>query len=286
MKKRETSLLFLRANLSLFKCPVCHSSFKQVTASGPLCLEGHAFDVSKKGTIHFLLKNIKSEYGQSMLTSRQEIMQSGLFDSVLESIFKKTNHKKGTTLDVGCGEGTHLSKLTELGLLGPHIGFDISKEGIQLAAASSNEPFWCVADLSDSPFASDQFDTILNILSPSHYSEFHRLLKDNGQLIKVVPEENYLIELRKAFYEEKSKKTLYSNKEVVTRFSEEFPNYEMERITYTLDVLKKHKRALMDMTPLSWNVSDSVRQLYIEKGPDEVTVDLLILTANKDVKNK
>ena len=57
------------------------------------------------------------------------------------------------------------------------------------------------------------------------------MLKDNGQLIKVVPEENYLIELRKAFYEEKSKKTLYSNKEVVTRFSEEFPNYEMERIT-------------------------------------------------------
>ena len=41
--------------------------------------------------------------------------------------------------------------------------------------------------LSQSPFADQQFDYILNILSPSNYSEFRRLLTSDGMLVKVIP---------------------------------------------------------------------------------------------------
>ena len=67
---------------------------------------------------------------------------------------------------------------TKSGVSGTKIGFDISKDAIQLAASHYfDDAFWCVADLAHSPFAGEQFDAILNILSPSHYEEFGRLLK-------------------------------------------------------------------------------------------------------------
>lgn len=280
MKKKDAALLFLTEHLSLFRCPVCQKDFQHVSNAGPVCKKGHSFDVSKKGTVHFLLKSSKNDYGHEMLAYRQKMMVYGLFDPILQNIRGKIQTPSGPVLDVGCGEGTHLSKLSALGLDGPKIGFDISKEGIQLAAASSPNPFWCVADLSQSPFGTTQFSTILNILSPSHYSEFHRLLAKNGQLIKVVPEENYLIELRQAFYENEDKKE-YSNQDVVARFAEELPTYDMERVTYVLEVPETHKEALMNMTPLSWNVSDDVRAAYLEEGPNTVTIDVLILCAKK-----
>src|SRR5699024_10380001 len=144
-------------------------------------------------------------------------------------IYMNIDQKEGVTLDVGCGEGSHLNKLAEMGLNGRKIGFDISKEGIQLAASHYRSAFWCVADLSHPPFAFQQYDTILNIFSPSNYKEFKRLLAEKGQVLKVVPEEHYLIELRQHFYKGQEEKEVYSNKEVVDHFSDQFPEVETQR---------------------------------------------------------
>lgn len=279
MKKREAALLFLKENLNLFQCPICHDSFQEVTSSGPVCFQKHSFDVSKKGTVHFLMKQSKNEYGEDMLLSRHKMMQAGMFDPVLENIFDKIRNKKGVTLDAGCGEGSHLTTLAEMGLQGPRIGFDISKEGIQLAATHSQSAFWCVADLSSSPFQTEEFDTILSILSPSHYQEFDRLVKRDGQVIKVVPEVNYLIELRQAFYSDIPNRQQYSNKEVVDLFVAQFPHYEMERVTYSFPIPFERRMDLLNMTPLSWNIEESVRQTFVAEGPKEVTVDLLVLNS-------
>src|SRR5699024_1896748 len=104
-----------------------------------------------------------------------------------------------------CGEGSHLSSICDtvsLDLEVPvtGVGIDISKEGILAAAKNYSNKVWLVADLAKMPFQEEQFDIILNILSPSNYVEFNRLLKDDGLVIKIVPQTNYLKELREIVY--------------------------------------------------------------------------------------
>lgn len=87
-----------------------------------------------------------------------------------------------------------------------------------MATNHAASAFWCVADLTNLPFAPASFDTILNLFSPSNYQEFDRILKPGGQVIKVVPAASYLKELRQAFYPDDSAKQVYSNERVVDKF--------------------------------------------------------------------
>ncbi|MBA5735303.1 rRNA (guanine-N1)-methyltransferase, partial [Escherichia coli] len=73
---------------------------------------------------------------------------------------------------------------------------------------------WTVADLANCPNQAETADVILNILSPSNYVEFKRLLKKDGFLLKVVPEANYLRELREFIYVDE--KSSYSNESVTS----------------------------------------------------------------------
>ena len=93
------------------------------------------------------------------------------------------------------------------------MGIDISKEGITMASKAYFGIIWCVADLTNFPLMNEQFDVIINILSPSNYEEFARVLKDDGILIKVVPGNSYLKELRDIFYGEANKRE-YSNQKL------------------------------------------------------------------------
>ena len=67
-----------------------------------------------------------------------------------------------------------------------------------------------MADLTNLPFANEGLDTILNIFSPSHYQEFRRVLKADGTVIKIIPEENYK-GITSGFYPNDEKKQSYSN---------------------------------------------------------------------------
>lgn len=277
MKKIEQAASFITQNLSLFQCPVCRQDFHQFHNNSLNCLNGHSFNLSKKGTIHFLQKQSKNDYSREMLLHRHLIAQAGLFDHIIQSIYQLIENKEGATLDVGCGEGSHLSALAKMGLAGQRIGFDISKEGIQLAASHYRDAFWCVADLSRSPFAENQYDTILNIFSPSNYKEFHRLLKPGGQVIKVVPGENYLIELREQFYKDRQEKQRYSNQEVVDHFAQHFPNYTTQEVHYSFDVPEDRVDDLMKMTPLYWSANKEETTSLLKQGINKVTVDVQIL---------
>ncbi|WP_230200134.1 methyltransferase domain-containing protein [Bacillus niameyensis] len=138
---------------------------------------------------------------------RKIITESAFFEPLSHSIAKVIyNHVAKTNetifmLDMGCGEGSHLSNICEIvssnyydSVVG--VGIDISKEGITEASKNYTERIWTVADLANTPFKNQQFDVILNILSPSNYSEFNRLLKADGVVIKIVPQSDYLKELR------------------------------------------------------------------------------------------
>src|SRR5690606_17909713 len=171
------------------------------------------------------LKSIDTDYDREMFYSRNIVYKNGFFTPMLEDISGLIVEKLGSgldganILDAGCGEGSHMGHIidslkssTDSILKG--VGVDISKEGIVLASKNYFDIIWCVADLANLPFMDSQFDVILNILSPANYEEFNRTLKDDGILIKVIPGNSYLKELRDIFYDG-TEKEVYSNDEVI-----------------------------------------------------------------------
>lgn len=282
MKKIEKAALFVQEHSELFQCPICKDVFDQIEGNSLSCTNGHLFDISKKGTLYFLLKGTKNEYDKEMLSSRFNIATAGLFHPLLDELYKSIAEKEdGQTLDVGCGEGSQLDYLTTLGLKGQKIGFDISKDAIQLAATHFSSAFWCVADLAQSPFASQQYDTILNIFSPSNYKEFDRLLKKGGQVIKVVPEKDYLIELRRLFYRDQEDKQTYSNEVVIAKFKEHFPTLEIKRVKYSFELTPALFEDLMKMTPLNWGASPESKEYALMHPLKSVTIDVCVLIGQK-----
>lgn len=274
LKKIERGTMFIQTQSDLFRCPTCHQMM-HAQEKALVCLEGHRFDVSKKGTLYFLNHQIKTDYDREMFEHRRKLIVHGMYQPLLDLLQPFCQNQR--ILDVGCGEGSFLQKLNEQATLLPSVGFDISKEGIYLASDYGENVFWCVADLTNLPFQEDRFTTILNIFSPSNYQEFQRVLVDGGQLIKVVPRSGYLKELRAAFYPEDEKKQHYSNQAVVEKFQETFRESERQTLTYVFDIPESCQLSLLEMSPLEWGVSMEIKEKLQKKPLKRITIDLDIL---------
>lgn len=274
LKKIERGAMFIQTQSDLFRCPTCHQMM-HAQEKALVCLEGHRFDVSKKGTLYFLNHQIKTDYDREMFEHRRNLIVHGMYQPLLDLLQPFCQNQR--ILDVGCGEGSFLQQLNEQATLLPSVGFDISKEGIYLASDYGENVFWCVADLTNLPFQEDRFTTILNIFSPSNYQEFQRVLVDGGQLIKIVPRSGYLKELRAAFYPEDEKKQHYSNQAVVEKFQETFRESERQTLTYVFDIPESCQLSLLEMSPLEWGVSMEIKE-KLQKNPlKRITIDLDIL---------
>lgn len=274
LKKIERGTMFIQTQSDLFRCPTCHQMM-HAQEKALVCLEGHRFDVSKKGTLYFLNHQIKTDYDREMFEHRRKLIVHGMYQPLLDLLQPFCQNQR--ILDVGCGEGSFLQQLNEQATLLPSVGFDISKEGIYLASDYGENIFWCVADLTNLPFQEDRFTTILNIFSPSNYQEFQRVLVDGGQLIKVVPRSGYLKELRAAFYPEDEKKQHYSNQAVVEKFQETFRESERQTLTYVFDIPESCQLSLLEMSPLEWGVSMEIKEKLQKKPLKRITIDLDIL---------
>lgn len=274
LKKIERGAMFIQTQSDLFRCPTCHQMM-HAQEKALVCLEGHRFDVSKKGTLYFLNHQIKTDYDREMFEHRRKLIVHGMYQPLLDLLQPFCQNQR--ILDVGCGEGSFLQQLNEQATLLPSVGFDISKEGIYLASDYGENVFWCVADLTNLPFQEDRFTTILNIFSPSNYQEFQRVLVDGGQLIKVVPRSGYLKELRAAFYPEDEKKQHYSNQAVVEKFQETFRESERQTLTYVFDIPESCQLSLLEMSPLEWGVSMEIKGKLQKKPLKRITIDLDIL---------
>ena len=260
----------MKEHQSLFSCPICKNSMNVIEDGHVVCEKNHSFDIAKQGYVNFMIKPSPSMYSKSLFESRQEILTSGLYDPIQKAIAKYIGKDARTILDTGCGEGSHLESICSLiDQQVVAVGIDISKEGIQAAAKYYENKIWCVGDLANSPYQQHTFDIILNILSPANYEEFSRLLTSNGKVIKVVPQSDYLKELRKEAFAN-SEKENYSNEQTVERFKEHFVNVKQERVTYTEKLEQHLVPKLLEMTPLGWHLQKEV-------SLNEITIDLEIL---------
>ena len=270
LSKRAESILRMQ-QFNRFACPHCKEPM-QVEEDGHLqCVNRHSFDVAKQGYVYMLAKPMNSMYSKELFDARHHIITSGLYDRVQQKVAQLIAIDGAQILDTGCGEGSHLARICSQldGAVG--VGIDIAKEAIIAAAKFNPNQIWCVGDLAKSPYQAASFDIVLNFLSPANYEEFARLLKPGGKVIKVVPQENYLKELRMQAFADTEKES-YTNTSTVDRFKEQFTHVSVERVTYTMSLADEDVPKLLQMTPIGWHVenADAIKLA-------EITIDLDIL---------
>ncbi|MRG86098.1 putative RNA methyltransferase [Salinibacillus xinjiangensis] len=284
ISKKLQSATYVHDHQALFSCPVCGEKMQVFELKSLVCTNQHSFDFTKQGYLNLTTQQINTKYSKELFESRKMLMADvGFFDSLVEKIteqihsFVNNSAEELTLLDMGCGEGTHLVKIGETLKVQNQpttvAGIDLAKEGIKAAAKHYPGKIWTVADLSNTPFQSKQFDVILNILSPSNYAEFKRLLKTDGIVIKVIPQEGYLKELRELAFDDPAKHS-YSNKETVELFHENFRMLKRERLQYTMSLDQPSIQALIEMTPMTWSVPIDRFQSLTSEESTKITVDL------------
>lgn len=291
--KRDLSAELFRRSEDVFKCPVCGAMMKVVGAESLICPKHHTFDFTRQGYLNMTTRAVHTNYDQNLFTARKKIMGDyGLFNPVLDQIaaqieqMEQTNTEPICLLDMGSGEGSHLSRICRQLRSRAHvnvtgIGMDLAKAGIHEAAVNYPEELWVVADLANPPLRQHTVGAILNILSPSNYQVFKQLLAKNGLLIKVVPGSDYLQELRSFFYEGTVNET-YSNKDIIENLKNHLHILKVMPFRYTCCLDKDGMEALIRMTPLAWKKEKDKVDQWMDSGISEITVDLTLILAGKE----
>ena len=248
------------AAATAFACPICQENLTLVETSLK-CSNRHSFDLAKFGYVN-LAPQIKqsANYDKESFQNRQEILEAGFYQAILETIsdlLARLETAK-TILDIGCGEGFYSRKLQESHSEKTFYAFDISKDSVQIAAKS--EPNWAVnwfvGDLARLPIKNASMDILLDIFSPANYGEFRRVLSQNGILIKVVPTENHLKEIRQMVQDHLTKKD-YSNQDIKEHFQEHFTIQSSQIASLTKPITPEQRQALLSMTPLLFNIDQT-----------------------------
>ena len=248
------------ASASAFACPICQENLTLVESSLK-CDHRHSFDLAKFGYVN-LAPQIKqsANYDKENFQNRQQILEAGFYQAILEGIsdILATKSSSKTVLDIGCGEGFYSRKLQESHSDKTFYSFDISKDSVQIAAKSETNwaVNWFVGDLARLPIKDASMDILLDIFSPANYGEFRRVLSQNGILIKVVPTENHLKEIRQMVQEQLTKKD-YSNQDIKEHFQEYFIIQSSHIASLTKSITVEHRQALLSMTPLLFHVDQS-----------------------------
>lgn len=248
------------ASASAFACPICQENLTLVESSLK-CEHRHSFDLAKFGYVN-LAPQIKqsANYDKENFQNRHQILEAGFYQAILEGVsdLLATNPSAKTVLDIGCGEGFYSRKLQESHSDKIFYAFDISKDSVQIAAKS--EPNWAVnwfvGDLARLPIKDASMDMLLDIFSPANYGEFQRVLSKDGTLIKVIPTENHLQEIRQMVQGQLTKKD-YSNQDIKEHFQEHFSIQSSQIASLTKPITAEQRQALLSMTPLLFHVDQS-----------------------------
>ena len=248
------------ASATAFACPICQENLTLVESSLK-CNNRHSFDLAKFGYVN-LAPQIKqsANYDKENFQNRQQILEAGFYQAILDAVSDLLASSKTTTtiLDIGCGEGFYSRKLQESHSKKTFYAFDISKDSVQIAAKS--EPNWAVnwfvGDLARLPIKDASMDILLDIFSPANYGEFRRVLSKDGILIKVIPTENHLKEIRQRVQDQLTKKD-YSNQDIKNHFQEYFTILSNQTVSLTKTITTDQLQALLSMTPLLFHVDQT-----------------------------
>ena len=248
------------ASATAFACPICRENLTLVESSLK-CENRHSFDLAKFGYVN-LAPQIKqsANYDKENFQNRQQILEAGFYQAILEGVsdLLEANPSAKTVLDIGCGEGFYSRKLQESHSDKTFYAFDISKDSVQIAAKSEANwaVNWFVGDLARLPIKDGSMDILLDIFSPANYGEFRRVLSKDGILIKVIPTENHLKEIRQKVQDQLTNKD-YSNQDIKNHFQDYFTILSSKTASLTKPITAEQLQALLSMTPLLFHVDQT-----------------------------
>lgn len=198
---------------SALACPLDGNPLNPDAASWR-CQVGHSFDVARQGYINLLpVQNKRSLHpgdSKEMVAARQRFLNAGYYQPLADVISKAALRDVAgefaalSCLDAGCGEGYYLRQLAAAGsgqgLSLELIGLDISKWATLAGAKQDKRPRWVVGSNAGLPILPDTLDRVLCIFGFPVYSEFARVLKPGGLLVKADAGPDHLRELREIIY--------------------------------------------------------------------------------------
>lgn len=277
--KMDKGIAFIKGNLDAYGCPICGTRMKIIKSGRLFCKKEHAFDVSKKGYVNFLNETKKNNYDKELFYNRKEIFRQGFYTPVAEEIYriiKEYREERELSslrlLDAGCGEGYYSNFLAEKSWI--HVfPLDLSKEAISMATDYPEAAGWCIGDLSRTPFRDRSMDIILDVLTPANYKEFKRVLKNQGILIKVIPGDDYLKELRMAAKDQLVHQN-YSNQETIAYAKEHMKISGSSSLNYHLPLGSEQILPFLKMTPMLSHINLTEMDLSSVK---EITISMDIL---------
>lgn len=268
----KSKLANAQDNISAIKdimiCPICSMALN-IDAAAVKCDNNHTFNISKKGLVNFASPLNDKIYNKELFTARKIVLNSGIYDQVYKELIKLIKDNS-IILDAGAGEGTYLDVIVREFSNVKTIGLDLAKAGLEIASDYQTASYF-LADLANIPLADNSLDYILNILSPANYAEFDRILKNDGCLIKVIVNDNYLKEIRNAI-----NKTEERNDNVYNNLAEQMDIISESDITYEYPLDHDLATNLIKMTPMTNHIQE---QIFIDK----ITIDLKIIVARKKV---
>lgn len=285
--KRVKQAERMEKNKDRLQCPICASSVQIENRRRMTCVQNHSFDIAKQGYVFLLTKPTQTHYTKKLFEQRRKInLHTPFYKSfqrtlaaLIDSYLPKTTNPL-QVIDMGTGEGSHLQMITSY--LSDHlnrpvlgIGLDIAKEGIVQAAKHDAKHIWLVADIAHSPVSSGSMDIVLNILSPSNYKEFDRIRSKNGVIIKAIPGNSYMREMRQFFHS--TSNASQANELVRNHFSDHFQIKEIINVRETCSLTSTERRALAIMSPLTWDATSEKVNAFVADGPGEITIDLDVI---------
>lgn len=190
----------------VLQCPVCG----EILASDGVslrCENRHTFDISRYHYVNLAMDNrsSKKHHGddRSMVLARSSFLNKGYYDAFMKLVVETACgylQENDNAIDAGCGEGYYtdaLQRETHAAVL----GIDLSKEALREASKRNSALLLAVAGASAIPVPMESCHMILNLFAPCFPAEFHRILLPGGILLRGVPLEDHLWELKCAIYD-------------------------------------------------------------------------------------
>ncbi|HEX6900115.1 MAG TPA: methyltransferase domain-containing protein [Thermoanaerobaculia bacterium] len=166
-----------------------------------VCERGHSFDRARSGYYNLLQPQDRRSKNpgdpKEAVEARRRLLEAGYGDALLTALLEEIGSDRAI-LDVGCGEGFYLGRISGARTVEAH-GLDLSAPAVDLAARRHPGVTWVVANADRFlPYASGSFDRVLSIDARLHPEEMRRVLAPGGRLIVAVPAPDDLLELRAA----------------------------------------------------------------------------------------
>lgn len=267
-------------------CPKCGQPFI-LTDAQLRCGSGHCYDLSSKGYVNLAPGHDQSreKYDAALFDSRSRIFEDGFYQPVLNALRDCLTDffPTGSFLaaDVGCGEGYYTRRLTELFPNSLCYGIDLSRDGIQQAAKHRNA-CWLVADLKHLPLAKSSMDVLLDVLTPADYAAFRKVLKPEGLLIKVIPGNDYLCEIR-GLVKDRLRNQDYDNSRVLTHLSSHGEILRRIPLRQTFPLSPAQSEDFLRMTPMTFSLpKDELTGLKLQ----EITIHMELLAVRLHLKGE